>query len=61
LAGEDAADRFVTAYERLLGEPLHPYWEIASVLEHGPSPWTTPDIAHSERRLERALHTLGAT
>ena len=37
-AGADIAERFVSAYETIVGEPLHPYWEIASVLEHGPSP-----------------------
>jgi len=61
LAGPDVADRFVYAYESILGEPLHPYWEIASVLEHGPSPWCERDITYSERRLERALAALGAT
>jgi aminoglycoside phosphotransferase (APT) family kinase protein len=58
-AGLDVADEFVAEYEALTGEPHHPYWEIASVLEHGPSPWTTADIAESERRLDRALAALG--
>lgn len=60
-AGHRVADDFVAAYETLTGEPHHPYWEIASVLEHGPSPWTPLHIAESERRLARALAALGAT
>lgn len=60
-AGYQVADEFVAAHETLTGEPHHPYWEIASVLEHGPSPWTSRHIAESERRLDRALAALGAT
>jgi aminoglycoside phosphotransferase (APT) family kinase protein len=60
-AGYEVADDFVAAYEALTGEPHHPYWEIASVLEHGPSPWTSLHIAQSERRLDRAIATLGRT
>jgi aminoglycoside phosphotransferase (APT) family kinase protein len=60
-AGYDVADKFVAAYEALTGQAQHPYWEIASVLEHGPSPWTHQDIAESERRLDRALAALGGT
>jgi len=60
-AGYQVADEFVAAHEALTGEPHHPYWEIASVLEHGPSPWTSRHIAESERRLEGGLAALGAT
>jgi aminoglycoside phosphotransferase (APT) family kinase protein len=59
-AGYQIADEFVAAHEALTGEPHHPYWEIASVLEHGPSPWTSRHIVESERRLDRALAALGA-
>lgn len=58
-ADADTADKFVAAYEVLTGEEVHPYWEIASVLEHGPSPWTAEHIGRSEMQLERALATLG--
>lgn len=57
-AGEDIADRFVRAYEAILGEAVHPYWEIASVHESGPSPWSDHDVEDSERRLHRALAAL---
>ena len=58
-AGYDVADQFVAAYGALTGQVHHPYWEIASVVEHGPSPWTQQDIASSERRLDLALAALG--
>jgi Ser/Thr protein kinase RdoA (MazF antagonist) len=55
LAGPEAADRFLDAYESLTGWKLDPYWEIASVLEHGPSHWNPVTVDESEPRLERAL------
>ncbi|MDQ3897493.1 MAG: aminoglycoside phosphotransferase family protein, partial [Actinomycetota bacterium] len=55
LAGPEAGDRFVAAYQSLTARTLDPYWEIASVLEHGPSGYDPDTIARSERRLERAL------
>ena len=60
-AGREVADEFTAAYEALVRKPNHPYWEIASVLEHGPSPWTPQCIAESERRLEHALAALGGS
>jgi aminoglycoside phosphotransferase (APT) family kinase protein len=33
-AGEEAARSFVTAYEELTSRPLHPYWDLAWVMEH---------------------------
>jgi Ser/Thr protein kinase RdoA (MazF antagonist) len=56
LSGFEAADRFQIAYERLTGAPFDPFWELGSVLEHGPSAWTAPGaIARAERRLAAAL------
>jgi Ser/Thr protein kinase RdoA (MazF antagonist) len=55
LGGPEVADRFLDAYEALTGGKLDPYWEIASVLEHGPSHWNPVNVAESEPRLERAL------
>jgi Ser/Thr protein kinase RdoA (MazF antagonist) len=60
LSGRDAADAFTAAYEAITGEVHHPFWELASVLEHGPSNWTAPRLAESEPRLARALADLGA-
>lgn len=59
LSGDDAADAFTAAYEAITGEVHHPFWELASVLEHGPSNWTPPRLAESEPRLARALADLG--
>jgi aminoglycoside phosphotransferase (APT) family kinase protein len=59
LAGERAADEFTAAYEAVTGEAHHPFWELASVLEHGPSWWTGPRLAESEPRLARAVADLG--
>lgn len=55
LAGPEAADRFLDAYQSLTGWMLDPYWEIASVLERGPSHYIPVTVAQSERRLERAM------
>ncbi len=55
LVGSEPADRFLDAYQALTGRTLDPYWEIASVLEHGPSHWNPVTVAESEPRLERAL------
>ena len=55
LAGPGTADRFLAAYESLTGRTLDPYWEIASVLEHGPSDYDAGTVARSEARIERAL------
>lgn len=55
LAGPESADRFLDTYQSRTGRTFDPYWEIASVLEHGPSHWNAVTVAESERRLERAL------
>jgi len=59
--GFDAADAFETAYRELTGFDLDPYWEIASVIDHGPSPWTSRQISDAERRLGRAMAELGVS
>ena len=59
LSGWEAADAFTAAYERIAGDPFHPYWEVASVLEHDPSYFTAPQVAVAERRLRWALAALG--
>jgi aminoglycoside phosphotransferase (APT) family kinase protein len=58
LAGPDAADGFLSAYESLTGRTYHPYWELAAVLEHGPSYWSPAQIEEDELRLRRALQDL---
>ena len=59
LSGWDAADEFQAAYERATGRSLHPFWEIASVLEHGPETMRAK-LGVYERRLTQALSALGA-
>jgi Ser/Thr protein kinase RdoA (MazF antagonist) len=59
LDGEEAADRFLSAYESVTGETFDPFWEIASTLEHSPSSWTPFRIARSESRLAAAIAALG--
>ncbi len=59
LSGDAAADAFRDAYESVTGEVHHPFWELAAVLEHGPSWWTAPRLTESEPRLARALAELG--
>ncbi len=51
--GFEAAEAFEVAYRELTGIVIDPYWEIASVFEHGPSPWTGKEIAQAEKRLRR--------
>jgi Ser/Thr protein kinase RdoA (MazF antagonist) len=61
LAGEQAADAFRAEYEAITGIPHDPYWDIASILEHGPSYFTLDQLSDCEPRLERALAALGRT
>lgn len=58
LSGWDAADTFQTSYERATGRTLHPFWEIASVLEHGQATMAARREIY-ERRLSKALSDLG--
>ncbi len=55
LAGPEAADRFLAAYCALTGRTYDPYWEIASVLEHGPSHWNQGTVTAAEARLALAM------
>ncbi|HXW80352.1 MAG TPA: aminoglycoside phosphotransferase family protein [Acidimicrobiales bacterium] len=59
LAGPQSADQFLDAYQDITGNTYHPYWEIASVLEHGPSSWDSGHIAQAETLLTAALDLLG--
>ncbi|MBV9953028.1 MAG: aminoglycoside phosphotransferase family protein [Acidimicrobiia bacterium] len=60
LSGFDAADRFLAAYEAQTGKAYDWFWELGSVLEHGPSSWEiADDVTSAERRLDRALAELG--
>ena len=58
LGGPEVADRFLAAYEAATGATYHPYWEVASTLEHGPSGWTPDSVAGAEVRLTAALADL---
>jgi hypothetical protein len=55
LAGAGAANDFQAAYESLTGEAFHPYWDMACILENGPSSWTPRELADSEPYLARAV------
>jgi Ser/Thr protein kinase RdoA (MazF antagonist) len=61
LGGTPAADRFLAAYRSLTGEDYEPYWELASILEHGPSHWTPQHLAQAEERLARAVQSMATT
>ena len=58
LAGPEEADRFLAAYESVTGETHHPYWEMASILEHDPSHWTPLRLAEQEHYLARAVQSM---
>lgn len=55
LAGQDAADTFLAAYERLTGAQYDLYWDLASIIEHSPEHWTPERLAASEPWLARAV------
>jgi Ser/Thr protein kinase RdoA (MazF antagonist) len=58
LSGPETADRFVASYESLTGDVLHPYWELASILEHDSSYWTPGRLATYEPYLARAVQSI---
>ena len=60
LRGVEVADRFRRVYEAVTGEPQHAYWELVSIFEHGPSPWTPQEIAETEPRLAEAMDSAGS-
>lgn len=57
-AGQEAADGFLAAYEAATGRTYHPYWEIASVLEHD-GEWLDEYGIACEDRLARAVAAMG--
>jgi aminoglycoside phosphotransferase (APT) family kinase protein len=54
LSGREAADDFLAAYEALTGRTYDYFWELASIMEHGPSHWTPMQLSETEPYLERA-------
>jgi Ser/Thr protein kinase RdoA (MazF antagonist) len=54
-AGDRLADDFQAAYEALTGAALHPYWEMATILEAEPSHWNAHELAAAEPYLARAV------
>lgn len=55
LSGREAADDFLAAYEALTGRTYDCFWELASIMEHGPSHWTPEQLVETEPYLERAV------
>jgi aminoglycoside phosphotransferase (APT) family kinase protein len=58
LSGYEAADEFLASYEALTGRTFDRFWELASIMEHGPSHWSTQRLAESEPLLERAVQEI---
>jgi Ser/Thr protein kinase RdoA (MazF antagonist) len=58
LSGPDAGDDFIAAYESATGETLHPFWVMASHLEHSHDHWTPERLAASEPDLEIAVRSI---
>ena len=58
LCGVEVADRFGQAYETVTGDRHDPYWELVSLFEHGPAPWTAREIAETEPRLASAIQAM---
>lgn len=55
LSGYEAADGFLAAYEAITGRTYDRFWELASIMEHGPSHWTHQRITEFEPLLELAV------
>jgi aminoglycoside phosphotransferase (APT) family kinase protein len=55
LAGRAVAERFIAAYTTLTGEGLHPYWEMAGILEDDLADATPVELAQQEASLARAV------
>jgi aminoglycoside phosphotransferase (APT) family kinase protein len=58
LSGYEAADEFLACYEAITGREFDRYWELASIMEHGPSHWSAQRLAESEPLLERAVASI---
>ncbi|MEY2568319.1 MAG: hypothetical protein QOE35_2848 [Actinomycetota bacterium] len=58
LGGPDGADAFQRAYESITGTSHHPYWELARILEAGPSASHETDLAEVEVRLAELVASL---
>ncbi len=58
-AGPAAADAFVSAYEAITGQALHPFWRMANLLEAGPSHWSAANLTRQEPELARLVSLLG--
>lgn len=58
LAGPDAGQDFVAAYESVTGETLHPFWVMASHLENSHQHWTEERLAVGEPDLARAVASI---
>jgi aminoglycoside phosphotransferase (APT) family kinase protein len=58
LVGPVVADRFVATYTALTGEPLHPFWEMAGILEGDYADATAAELARQEASLARAVTAL---
>lgn len=59
LAGFETAEEFRAAYEAVTGDDFDPYWDLADVFEHGPSPWDGRELSEAKERLAPALAELG--
>lgn len=58
LSGPEAGENFVAAYKSITGDAVHPFWIMASHLEHSHSHWTEERLAHAEPDLARAVHAM---
>lgn len=54
----EAAEDFVAAYRSVTGETLHPFWVMASHLEHSHDYWTEERLALDEPDLTNAVRSI---